>query len=111
MERDLLALVEEARALNPDVFSLIRLQLLLNLANLWPEAVTYRELKASLQLSDGALYSNLKVLEGMGYVASGEVTLEERELKSYQITAEGKAAWEQVKAWLLRFLECGGERK
>lgn len=108
MSEDLLALVEESRALNPDVFSLIRLQLLSNLASLGSDGSTYRELKAVLQLSDGALYSNLKSLETMGYVTSKEVTLEDKELKSYQITEEGKVAWERVKSWLIKFLNCKG---
>jgi len=110
MEKDVLALVEESHALNPGVFSLIRLLLLSNLAELGPDGSTYRELKAVLQLSDGALYSNLKALESMGYVNSSEVTLEGKQLKMYHITSEGKMEWERVKSWLLKFLNCGGEK-
>ncbi|MCL4552051.1 MAG: transcriptional regulator [Candidatus Marsarchaeota archaeon] len=110
-KEDLLALVEEARALNADVFSLIRLQLLSSLSSLGRDGSTYRELKTVLQLSDGALHSNLKVLEGMGYVASGEVKIENKELATYHITEEGKAAWLQVRAWLQKFLSYSGENR
>ena len=107
----MLVLVEESSALNSDVFSLIRMQLLSSLMSLWPDGAAYRELKAALKLSDGALYSNLKALEAMGYVTSKEVKVEDKELTSYQITAEGKIAWERVRTWLLKFLNCGGEKK
>ncbi|MCI0498042.1 MAG: transcriptional regulator [Thermoplasmata archaeon] len=109
MDEDVLTVVEGSRALNPAVFSLIRLQLLSNLADLGPESATYRELKAALQLSDGALHSNLKALEGMGYVRSTTITLEGKELKACQITVEGMLAWRRTKVWLRRFLGCGGE--
>lgn len=111
MRKDILALNEEARALNKSVFSLLRLQLLSSLADLGQESVTYRELKAALQVTDGALYSNINVLIEMGYVKSAKVTLEGKELESYQLTDEGRAEWERVKAWLTMFLNCGGEEK
>jgi len=111
MEDDLLTLVDGSNSLNPDIFSLIRLQLLSNLAGIGSEGATYRELKAALQLSDGALYSNLKALERMGYIKSWDVRIEERELKSYQITKEGMMEWEQMRSWLLRFLGYGGEKQ
>lgn len=111
VKEDLLALVEEAHALNADVFSLTRFQLLSSLSALGRDGSTYRELKAVLQFSDGALHSNLKVLEGMGYVASGEVKIENKELATYRITDDGKAAWLQVRAWLQKFLGYSGENR
>lgn len=110
-KEDLLALVEEAHALNADVFSLTRLQLLSGLAALGRDGSTYRELKAALQLGDGALHSNLKALEGMGYVTSGEVKIENKELTTYRITDDGRVAWLQVRDWLQRFLSHSGENK
>jgi DNA-binding MarR family transcriptional regulator len=111
VKEDILALVEEARTLNAGVFSLTRLQLLSSLAALGRDGSTYRELKAALQLGDGALHSNLKALEGMGYVASGEVKIENKELTTYRITDEGKAAWMQVRTWLQKFLSYSGENR
>jgi len=109
MRKDILALSEESRALNKKVFSLIRLQLLSSLADLGQGSVTYRELKAALPVTDGALYSNLKVLEDMGYIKSTKVEVEGKELEAYQLTDEGREEWERVKAWLIKFLNCRGE--
>ncbi|MFH1751846.1 MAG: transcriptional regulator [archaeon] len=105
MSDDFLSLVSEARALNSSVFSLIRLQLLANLNAVSPESVTFREFKAGLQVTDGALYANLKALIEMGYVKSKEVVLEGKKLESYWITSEGKNEWIKVKEWLKKFLE------
>jgi len=109
MDSDFLALLEESKALNAGIFSLIRLQLLSSLAAVSPDWSTYREFKASLQVSDGALYSNLKALMEMGYVKSKTIKLEGKELESYQITTEGLLEWERVKNWLKIFLKCGGK--
>ena len=110
-KEDLLKLVEEAHGLNADVFSLTRFQLLSSLSSLGKDGSTYRELKAALQLSDGALHSNLKALESMGYVASSEVRVENKELSSYRITDDGRAAWLQVQDWLQKFLSYSGDNR
>ncbi len=110
MDSDFLSLIEESKGLNSDVFSLIRLQLLANLAVTGPDGATYRELKAWLELSDGALYSNLGVLKKMGYVKSEEVKIGDKSLTSYQLTREGMGEWHKVNNWLRQFLECGGRK-
>ncbi|MFH0970067.1 MAG: transcriptional regulator [Candidatus Diapherotrites archaeon] len=107
MNSDFLSLIEESKALNSSVFSLIRLQLLASIASLGQDGVMYRELKAVLDVSDGALYTNLKVLEENGYIKSQKITLEGKELESYQITPEGTLAWEHTKNWLKKLIECG----
>ncbi|HEV2519992.1 MAG TPA: transcriptional regulator [Thermoplasmata archaeon] len=101
---NLLTLVEEAKSLNSDLFSLTRLQLMASLAGLGRDGSSYRELKAALQLSDGALHSNLKVLEGMGYVARSEARIENKDLATIHITDEGQSAWTQVREWILKFM-------
>lgn len=107
MDDDFLSLIEGSKALNSGVFSLIRLQLLSSIASVGEDGVTYRELKAALQVSDGALYTNLKALQETGYLTSKEITLEGKKLESYRITGEGLLAWEQIKNWLRKFVECG----
>ena len=107
MNSDFLSLIEESKALNSSVFSLIRLQLLTSIASVGQDGVTYRELKATLNVTDGALYTNLKVLEENGYVKSKKIILEGKELESYQITQEGLLAWEHTKNWLRKLVECG----
>lgn len=107
MDGNFLSLVEEAKALNSSVFSLIRLQLLSSVASVGRDGVTYRELKAALDVTDGALYTNLKVLEENGYLKSKKIILEGKELESYTITAEGLLAWDHTKNWLRKLVECG----
>lgn len=107
MDSDFLALIEESKALNSSVFSLIRLQLLSSIASVRQDGVTYRELKAALGVTDGALYTNLKVLEKNGYIRASKIILEGKTLEAYQISEEGMLAWERTKGWLKRLVECG----
>jgi DNA-binding PadR family transcriptional regulator len=109
MNSDFLSLIKESEALNSDVFSLIRLLLLSSIASVGADGVTYRELKAALRVSDGALFTNLKSLEKTGYVVSEEITLEGKKLQSFKITQEGLIAWERIRNWLKKFVECGGK--
>lgn len=109
LDGDLLGLLAESHGLNARVFSLLRLQLLQGLASLGPDGATFRELKAALEVSDGALYANLKALIAMGYLEPEKVSVENKELESYRITPSGSGEWERVRDWLCRFCECGGE--
>ena len=111
MEDEFLSLISEAKALNSKLFSLIRLELLSSLAELGEDGATYRELKAALELSDGALYTNLNELTKMRYVKSEKVRMENKELECFKITREGFAEWNRVKDWLYRFIILGGRKK
>src|SRR3989338_1554489 len=108
---DFIALIEESHALNADLFSLTRLQLLAGLSDLGRDGATYSELKSSLKLTDGALYANLKVLEDMGYLKVNEVALEGKTNQAYFVTPEGIAAWSHIKNWLKKLAEFGGKTK
>ncbi len=109
LDSDFLSLIEESKAVNSSVFSLIRLQLLSSIASVGKDGVTYRELKAAVNVTDGALYTNLKVLEENGYIKSKTITLEGKQLESHQITPEGSLEWERAKNWLKKLAECGGK--
>lgn len=109
LDGDLLELLAESHNLNARVFSLLRLQLLQGLAALGPDGATFRELKAALEVSDGALYANLKALIAMGYLEAVKVSVESKELESYRITTAGAGEWERLRDWLYRFCECGGD--
>ena len=109
LDGDLLGLLAESHGLNARVFSLLRLQLLQGLASLGPDGATFRELKAALEVSDGALYANLKALIAMGYLEPEKVQVENRELESYRITPAGLEEWKRVRGWLCRFCECRGD--
>lgn len=108
MQVDFLSLMDESQTLNSKLFSLVRLKLLGSLFVLGPDGATYRELKATLGVSDGVLYSNLNVLKDMGYLESEKVEFEGKELELFTITPEGKEEWCRIKAWLCDFLQCGG---
>lgn len=97
-----LALVSESKSLNSDVFSLARLLLLDSLAEVELDGASFRELKAALDLTDGALYSNLQALVKMGYLTEETENYEGKEQALYKITQAGKEEWTKVKNWLLK---------
>ena len=105
MKANYLELVEESKALNARVFSLMRMQILDNLDKVKPEAATFQELKNALQTNDGALYANLKALQEMAYLKNTVVKIEQKNLEAWQITQEGSHEWCQTKQWLKKFLE------
>lgn len=106
MQEDFFKLMEESKALNSKIFTLIRLQLLANLSLFGSDGITYRELKAGLGLSDGVLYSNLQFLQKMRLVKQTNVRFENKEIQLWQITPEGSAEWKNVHSWLCKFLNC-----
>jgi len=106
---DLISIVQESGDLDGTIISRVRLELLWALAELGEDGATARQLKAGLNLSDGVLYSNLKKLEGLGYVRCEHVTIEGKALELFSITPDGLAEWMKVRGWLCKLLECGGE--
>ena len=102
---DFMSLARDSKLLNPDVFSVIRFQLLLNLSMV--DEAPYRDLKSGLELSDGALYTNLKALEKMGYVESRKIKIGNKNLDVYRITKSGREEWNLVKEWLRRVVSNG----
>ena len=107
MPNDILSILNESGGLNAKVFSLVRLKLLASLAALGPDGATYRELRAALDINDGVLFANLNVLKEMGYLISGKITSEGKELELYTITPEGQEEWKRTRTWLCRFLHWG----
>ncbi|MCX6804146.1 MAG: transcriptional regulator [Candidatus Diapherotrites archaeon] len=102
---DFLSLAKDSKLLNPNVFSVIRFQLLANLTAMGQhEDVPYRDLKAALNFGDGALYTNLKSLEKMGYVISKKIKSGNKELETYKITQSGLDEWKNVKEWLKKLV-------
>jgi len=106
MQEDFLKIIDDAHALNSKLFSLIRLELIANLAIFGEDGITYRELKSALGLNDGVLYSNLQALQGMGYVSVSMIKYENKELQLWKITPDGLNEWKNVKRWLCMFLKC-----
>jgi len=104
MREDFLKLIDESKALNSKVFSLIRLQLMANLDLFGEDGITYRELKAGLDLNDGVLFSNLQTLQEMGYIKQSTIRFENKDLQLWQITPEGSNEWNSIREWLRKFL-------
>jgi DNA-binding MarR family transcriptional regulator len=105
MAVDISGIILESKYLNSKVFSLIRLQILSSLSVLGQDGATFRELKASLNQTDGALFSNLKVLMQMGYVKNETVRYENKSLESFVITPQGLEEWNKTKDWLKKFAQ------
>lgn len=104
-------LLEESSVLDSKVFSQIRLLLLAVLEIHDRDGISYRELKAGLNVSDGVLYFNLKELGKMGYIEEEQVNFEEKKLTSYYITEQGKEEWNKIRVWLSKFLKNVGDDK
>jgi DNA-binding MarR family transcriptional regulator len=105
MKDNIIGLVAEAKALNSKVFSLPLILILVSLEDLGDDGSSYRELKAGLDLEDGILFSNLNVLEEMGYIKSRDVTVEKKKMTSYAITKEGKENLEALRSWFKKVLD------
>lgn len=99
MEANVLELVKESKLLNSKLVSLPRILILVALEDLGKDGATYRELKAGLEINDGVLFSNLNVLEKMGYIEKSKVEVEDKEMTAYAITEEGKAALNSLRSW------------
>lgn len=97
---DKLSLVKEAKATNSKIISMPRLLILKVLEELGRDGAAYRELRAGLELDDGVLYANLRVLCDMGYLEEKGIKVEKKELTSYNITDAGLEAFAEAKAWL-----------
>ncbi len=103
MHSDLPSLLDAASGLNSGLFSFPRLSILASLYVLGPDGALYRDLKASIGLSDGVLIFNLRALEKTGYVKKSEVALEKKKMDLYWITQDGRKEFEKVREWLEEF--------
>lgn len=91
--------LEASNRINSKTISLTRFQILVLLAY-FRDGVQYRELKASLDISDGKLISNLKLLELMGYVKCFKTEIDRKKLDVYALTGEGKRELDKMTRWM-----------
>jgi DNA-binding MarR family transcriptional regulator len=106
MNRNLIELAWESKALNSKIFSLARILLLSALDELPDkEGATYRELRAGLGLDDGTVFANLKTLIEFGYVKKEKIRLEKEDMTQYEITTDGREALYAVRDWLVKWSE------
>jgi hypothetical protein len=52
-----------------------------------------------------------RILEGTLYIEFKIVKIEGKELRSCNISKQGERAWLEMKKWLRKMLECGGDEK
>ncbi|MFH0971760.1 MAG: transcriptional regulator [Candidatus Micrarchaeota archaeon] len=104
MEDRRLSLVQQAKSINSKIISLPRLLILVTIAKFKQDGVSYRELKAGLELGDGVLFANLRTLEQMGYLESKKVKLSGEEMTVYCLKKEGQEALFAAKRWLMDWL-------
>lgn len=102
---DRLALLKEAAAVNSQLVSLPRLQLMGAMSPYGPDGIEFRELQASMDMSDGKLLSNLYALRDLGVIEEQKAKMENRTVTTYKITSAGRSEWQRTRAWLLQWLE------
>jgi DNA-binding PadR family transcriptional regulator len=102
---DKLRLLDEAATVNSQLVSLPRVQLMQTVALYGPDGIEFRELQASMGMSDGKLLSNLYALRDLGVLEERKAKVENKTVTTYTITDAGRAEWQRTRSWLLRWLE------
>lgn len=74
--------------------------LLLALCYYFIDGIQFRELKAALNISDGNLSSNLRVLTKVDYLKEEETVLDKKRIKYFSITKNGKKELEKIINWI-----------
>jgi DNA-binding PadR family transcriptional regulator len=101
---DRLSLLSDATALNPQLVSLPRIQLMQVLRLFDQDGIEFRELQARMGMSDGKLLSNLYALRDLGVLEERKAAVERKTITTYQITEAGRAEWDRARAWLQKWL-------
>lgn len=91
--------------MNSQLVSLPRIQLMQTLALYGPDGIEFRELQASMGMSDGKLLSNLYALRDLGAMEEEKARVENKMVTTYKITDAGRAEWQRTRSWLLHWLE------
>ncbi len=74
--------------------------LLLALCYYFIDGIQFRELKTALNISDGNLSSNLRVLTKIDYLKEEETVLDKKKIKYFSITKSGKRELEKIINWI-----------
>ena len=101
---DRLRLLEQAAAVNSQLVSLPRIQLMQTFALYGADGIEFRELQASMGMSDGKLLSNLYALRDLGVVEEQKTKVENKIVTAYKVTDAGRAEWQRTRTWLLHWL-------
>jgi len=91
---------------NKKLFNLTRLDIMVELDDEPP--ISFSELKALLELTDGNLSSHLRVLENLAFISAYKSFVNKKPQTTYRMTTIGKQNLEDLKQWFFEtFLEGG----
>jgi DNA-binding MarR family transcriptional regulator len=99
MSDNIQTFLEASNRLNTKTLALTRFQILA-LLSYFRDGIQYRELKTALNISDGKLISNLKLLRTMKYIDCFPVKVDNKTLDVYILTREGKEGLEKTASWM-----------
>ncbi|HSQ48570.1 MAG TPA: transcriptional regulator [Candidatus Deferrimicrobiaceae bacterium] len=99
MNDDVSRLLETSETLNSQVLSLTRCVILALLAY-FVDGIQFRELRASLKISDGKLISNLNLLKKLGYVEKTEVEVDRKKIDVYNLNPKGRKELNKIIDWM-----------
>ncbi|MBM3292555.1 hypothetical protein FJY84_07740 [Candidatus Bathyarchaeota archaeon] len=99
MEENIQSLIENSVTFNNKTITVNR-SLILFLLSYFKDGLQYRELKNSLNISDGKLASNLNYLHDFGYLKKEEVEIDNKKLDVYFLTELGRREVEKIFEWM-----------
>lgn len=99
MNDDVSRLLETSETLNSQTLSVTRC-VILALLSYFVDGVQFRELKASLRISDGKLISNLKILKKLGYIEKSEVEIDRKKIDLYSLNSKGRKELSKITEWM-----------
>jgi len=99
MNDDIRLLLEISEKLSDQTVSVTRCAIFALLA-FFVGGVQYRELKTSLGISDGKLFSNLKILKKLGYIEKAEVEIDNKKVDVYSLNAKGRKEVNKITQWM-----------
>lgn len=79
--------------------------LILSLLTYFADGLQYRELKVTLNVSDGKLISNLNQLEKFSYIKKSTIKFDNRKLTVYSITNTGAREMKKMSEWMATMIQ------
>lgn len=92
-------ILDNSNRINSRVLTITRC-ILLAFNTYFRDGLQYRELKTTLNISDGKLASNLNFLVKMGYINKKDVKFDNKKLHIYIITDKGKEELKKILNWM-----------
>lgn len=99
MNDEISLLLNKSEKINGVTISLTR-SLILTLLSYFMDGIQWRELKASLNISDGKLISNLNKLIELQYINKCKEKINNRKVDIYVLNDNGKRELERIVEWM-----------